>query len=193
MPGRGIYISTKPLAASFLFDYVQYPVTGRMLGLIEALDRSNIGLTEAIVKAADAYYQADKERPLLARVPGLVELGVVKPTREFTYTVSKRPGEPPTPVRMYRPTDQPGTTLKAVSEAPGVKGHLDTATAHRTMREDFSFESFDGVEYKLRFKDFYPLYLLRFLGSSATYIDKKAERETARKLKQQTKQLKRSE
>jgi len=193
MPGRGIYISTKPLAASFLFDYVQYPVTGRMLGLIEALDRSNIGLTEAIVKAADAYYQADKERPLLARVPGLVELGVVKPTRDFTYAISKRPGEAPSPVPMYRPTDQPGVSQQMVSEAPGVKGHLDTATAHRTMREDFSFESFDGVEYKLRFKDFYPLYLLRFLGSSATYIDKKAERETARKLKQQTKQLKRSE
>jgi len=184
MPGRGIYIATNPGLSNFVLEFMQTIGTGRMLDLIDAVDRSNIGLTEAMIKAADAYYQADKERPLLARVPGLVQLGVVKPTRKFTYEVSKKPGEPPQPVTMERPTDTFDATV-----APGVKGYLDTATAHRAMREDFSYQGTDGTKYKLRYKDFYPLYLLKLIGLSPVHIDSEGEANTSFKIKQHLREL----
>lgn len=186
MPGRGIHIATNPGLSNFVLEFMQTPFTGRMLDVIDAIDRSNIGLTEAMVRAADAYYQADKERPLLARVPGLVQLGVVKPTRKFTYNVSEYPGEPPSPVTMQRPTD----TFDA-SVAPGAKGYLDTATAHRAMREDFSYQGTDGTNYKLRYKDFYPLYLLKLIGLSSVHIDLENEANTAFDIKQHIRELKR--
>ena len=187
MPGRGIYISTKPLRSSLILNFFQTPVTGRFLGLIEAIDRSNIGLTETLLRISDAYYQADTERPLLARIPGLVELGVVKPTRRFTYGVTKTPGALPTPVMMQRPTDQGDPNI-----APGIRGYLDTATAHRYMREEFSYTSNDGIRYNLKYRDFYPLYLLKLIGVSAVHIDKEGSRQAAYKLKKSIQSMKKT-
>ena len=112
----------------------------------------------------------------------------MKPTRKFTYDVSMTPGEPPRPVTMARPTDTFDATV-----APGVKGYLDTATAHRAMREDFSYQGTDGTNYILRYKDFYPLYLLKLIALSPVHIDLENEANTAFKIKQHLRELKTSE
>ena len=49
--------------------------------VFEALDRSNIGFTEALVKASDLYFQADREKPLLANIPFATSPGFVKERR----------------------------------------------------------------------------------------------------------------
>lgn len=164
MPGRGIYVSTKPLRASLFMDYLQYPFTGRMLDVIEALDRSNLGITEAMVSAANAYYELDKERPLLARVPGFVEMGLVKAKREPLIGLEK----------MTRPTD--------------IDRILDTSTARRPMREDFSFVGTEGDNYLLRYGDFHPLELLRLIGFSAVPV-RSRENQGRRKVKQHISEL----
>jgi hypothetical protein len=153
-----------------------------MLDLIEAIDRSNIGLTEAIVRASDAYYQKDKKRPLLARVPGLVELGVVKAERNLGQQYINK-GVKPVKVYVARPTDAFDPDI-----APGTQGYLDTATAHRAMREDFSYEGTDGLNYKLRYKDFYPLYLLKVIGLSPVFAGD-TERQTVHHVKKHLREV----
>lgn len=170
MPGRGIYISNKPLRASLVLDYFQSPLSGRMLDIVEAVDRSNIGITEAMVWAADKYYQADKERPLLARIPGLVEMGLVKGKRMPTIDIGGRE------VPFVRPTGTPGEMM-------------DTSTGRRKMREHFSFVGSEGGKYLLRYDDFYPLELLKIIGMSATPI-RDPDVEARRKVKQHTAELK---
>lgn len=182
MPGRGMWVSTKPAYANFLLDFYQTPISGRMLDLIEAIDRSNIGLTEAIVRASDAYYQKDKKRPLLARVPGLVELGVVKAERNLGQQYINK-GVKPVKVYVARPTDAFDPDI-----APGTQGYLDTATAHRAMREDFSYEGTDGLNYKLRYKDFYPLYLLKVIGLSPVFAGD-TERQTVHHVKKHLREV----
>ena len=119
-----------------------------------------------MVYAADAYYQADKEKPLLARVPGLVEIGLVKARREVFVegTVD----------RMVRPTS--------------IDERLDTSTGRRAMREAFSYVGSDGGEYQLRYKDFHPLELLRLIGFSPVHIPGR-EVEGSRKVKKHISEL----
>ena len=171
MPNRGVYISNKPLRSSLVLDYFQSPLSGRMLDIIEAVDRSNIGITEAMVWAADKYYQADKERPLLARIPGLVPMGLVKGKREKTIDIGGRE------VEFIRPT--------------GTDGRMDTSTGRRKMREHYSFVGTDGGKYLLRYDDFYPLELLKVIGLSATPI-RDPDIQDARKVKEHTAELKKN-
>ena len=178
VPGRGIFIATKPMPAELLLNFVQYPFTGRMLDNIIAIDRSNAGLVESMVVAADMYYQADKERPLLARVPGLVEMGLVKAKREdFRIINGKR-------VEVKRPTDTGDESV-----APGVRGFLDTTTGRRSVREQYDFVGTDGLKYRLGYRDFYPLELGKFLGFSYVHVQD-GTRTVNQKLKQHEKELK---
>ena len=178
VPGRGIFIATKPMPAELLLNFVQYPFTGRMLDNMIAVDRSNAGLVESMVVAADMYYQADKERPLLARVPGLVEMGLVKAKREDFRIIN---GER---VPVERPTDTGDESV-----APGVRGFLDTTTGRRSIREQYDFVGTDGLKYRLGYRDFYPLELGKFLGFSYVHVQD-GTRTVNRKLKQHEKELK---
>ena len=148
MPGRGIYRAKNAKMYSFIIKHTQMIGLGRTLQLFEAIDRSNIGITEALVAAADAYYRADKERPLLARVPGLVEMGLVNAKRSGISSGGQV-------IDMVRPTSIPGTST------------TDTATARPSMRKYYSYVGSDGDKYELRYDDFYPLELLRLIGFSA--------------------------
>jgi len=178
MPGRGIYVATKPMRANLLLNFVQYPFTGRMLDNLVAIDRSNIGLVEAMVAASDAYYQADKERPLLARVPGLVEMGLVKAKREKFRVIDGRIEE------VVRPTD-----VSDPSIAPDVAGYLDTATGRRSIRESYDYRGSENLSYRLGYRDFYPLELGKFLGFSYVHVQD-GTRNVNRKNKQFIKELK---
>jgi hypothetical protein len=169
MPGRGIYIATNAKMYSFVIRHTQMIGLGRTLQLLEAVDRSNIGFTEALVYAADAYYQADKEKPLLARIPGLVEMGLVKAKRGPVHINRNL-------VEMVRPTSIPGTS------------RTDTATARPVMRQYYSFVGTEGDKYDLRYDDFYALELLRLIGFSAVHIQDK-ERSDRRQSKRHISEL----
>ena len=160
MPGRGIYVAQNAAAYSLLMGLAQTPVTGRMGRLFEAFDRSNLGPVEAGMKAADVYYQADKEKPLLARVPFMTELGLVKGRRTSG---------------LKRPSDY------------GIGG-LDTSTGRRSMREYARHIEPDGTSYILPYDDFYPLPLLKIFGASAVFIQPE-ERSTNRSLRKQTTEI----
>jgi hypothetical protein len=178
VPGRGIYVATKPIPANLILNFVQWPFTGRMLDNMIAIDRSNIGLAESMVAASNMYYEADKERPLLARVPGLVEIGLVKAKREdFRIIDGKR-------VPVVRPTDAGDESV-----APGVRGWLDTTTGRRSVREQYDFIGTEGLKYRLGYRDFYPLELGKFLGFSYVHVQD-GTRRVNRKLKQHEKELK---
>ena len=148
MPGRGIYRAKNAKMYSFIIKHTQMIGLGRTLQLLEAIDRSNIGITEALVAAADAYYRADKERPLLARVP--------RPRRNgLSECQEVRLSSGGQVIDMVRPTSIPGTST------------TDTATARPSMRKYYSYVGSDGDKYELRYDDFYPLELLRLIGFSA--------------------------
>jgi uncharacterized protein YutD len=178
MPGRGIYVATKPMRANLLLNFVQYPFTGRMLDNLVAIDRSNIGLVEAMVAASDEYYQADTERPLLARVPGLVEMGLVKAKREKFRVIDGEIQE------VVRPTDASDPSI-----APDVAGYLDTATGRRSIRESYDYRGSENLKYRLGYRDFYPLELGKFLGFSYVHVQD-GTRNVNRKNKQFIKELK---
>ena len=161
MPGRGIYVAGNTKNYSLLMNTLQTVATGRMGRLLEALDRSNLGVTEAMVKAADMYYQADKERPLLARIPYATEVGLVKAKRS---------------PRLQRPTDY------------GIEV-LDTATGRRSMREYGRYIEPDGTSYILPVDDFHPLELLKIFSLSPVPISS-FERPADRALRKNTKELK---
>ena len=161
MPGRGIYVAGNTKNYSLLMNTLQTVATGRMGRLLEALDRSNLRVTEAMVKAADMYYQADKERPLLARIPYATEVGLVKAKRS---------------PRLQRPTDY------------GIEV-LDTATGRRSMREYGRYIEPDGTSYILPVDDFHPLELLKIFSLSPVPISS-FERPADRALRKNTKELK---
>ena len=160
MPARGIYIAQNPYTYSMLMNFLQTPVTGRMGRVLEALDRSNIGFTEALVKASDLYFQADREKPLLANIPFATSPGFVKERRR-SY--------------MRRP----------VNFGPD---NLDTATGRIFMRADEQYVAPDGSSYTLEYDQYQPLEILKAFGFG--YLTPRTyEEQVNRKLREQIRYL----
>jgi len=155
MPTRGIYVAQNTKNYSLFMGLMQTPLSGRMGRLYEAFDRSNLGLTESAGKAADVYFQLDQERPLLARVPGLTRIGLVKAKRPAAIGYSLIGGEKTKQIR--RPS-------------ASSFGGLDTSTGRRSMREYEKYVEPDGTSYILPYDDFYPLELLKIFGMSPVAV-----------------------
>jgi len=129
MPGRGIYIAQNKKTAAFLMQFLQTPFTGRAGKMLEAMDRSNIGFIESLLKISDVVRDVSGDKPAVSYIPGTTMIGFAKDKRDQSFR---------------RPTD--------------IDGVFDTATAGRSIRlgEPQSYTSRDGETVTLRRDGFFP-------------------------------------